>query len=65
MFFKIDVLKNFGIFNGNTCAGVYFYQKRLQACNFIKKNLLHRCFFGTTFHRTPLVATSVIRLNGK
>ena len=39
MFFKIGVLKNFAIFTGK-----HLCWSLLQACNFIKKRLQHRCF---------------------
>ena len=43
MFFKIDVLRNFEIFAGNTYVGVLIYVG-FQAWNFIKKRLQQRCF---------------------
>ena len=45
-YMKNPVLKNFAIFTG-----------KLQACNFIKKRLQHRCFPGNIvkFLRTPIL----------
>ena len=45
MFFKIDVLKNFAIFTGKRLCKSFFNKVAgLQASNFIKKRLQHRCF---------------------
>ena len=44
MFFKIGVLKNFGIFTGKPVLGPLFNKVAgLNACNFIKKRLQHSC----------------------
>ena len=56
MFFKISVLKIIAISQQNTCVEVFFNKiAGLQACNFIKKRLQHRCFpvKFTKFLRTP------------
>ena len=49
-FSKIDVLKNV-----TNLTGKYRWKERLQACNFIKKRLQHRCFSVkcVKFLRTP------------
>ena len=56
---KKAVLKIFGILTGKTCVGASFFNKvaDLQACNFIKKKLQHRCFPVNTakFLRTPIL----------
>ena len=41
MFYKIDVLKIFTKFTGKHLYGSLF----LEACNFVKTKLRHRCFF--------------------
>ena len=50
----------------NTCVGVFFFNKNegLQACNFIKKRLQHRCFLGNVakFLRTPILKNTCERL---
>ena len=54
----------------NTCASVFFLMKlQAKACNFIKKETLAQVFSckfreiskNTFFHKTPLVAASMIR----
>ena len=60
-----SVLKNFVIFTGNTCVGVFFDQvKGLQACNFIKKRLQHGYFLVNIvkFLRTVGTAFSIEHL---
>ena len=42
MFFKLGVLKNFAIFTGIQLCWILFL-KKLQACNFNKKRLQHKC----------------------
>ena len=46
MFFKIGVLANFAIFTGKHRCWKSLFNKvaGLQACNFVKKRLQHRCF---------------------
>ena len=46
MFFKIDVLKNLPMLTGKHLYWTPFFNKvaGLQACNFIKKWLQHKCF---------------------
>ena len=45
MFFKIGVVKNFAIFIGNICVGLFLIKLQpFKACNFIKKRLQHKCF---------------------
>ena len=67
MFLKVSVLKNFCNIHRKTLLLEPLFNKvaSLQACNFIKKRLQHRCFpmnitkfFGKAFYRTPLVAAS-------
>ena len=59
LFFKIGVLRNF-----LTCKGKHqfwsLFSINLEACNFMKKKLQHRCFSVniTKFLRTPPVAAS-------
>ena len=72
MFFKKDVLRNFGNFIENTCVGVSFFNigKGLKTFNFIKKRFQQRCFpvkfaksFKTLLHRAPPVAVSRMLFN--
>ena len=60
-----DALKNYKNFTGNICVGVSFLRKLgLQACNFIKKRLQHRCLPVklTKFLRTPTLKNICERL---
>ena len=47
---KKSVLKDFVIFTGKQLCWSLFFNKNvvLQACNFIKKKLQHRCFLENT-----------------
>ena len=62
--FKINVLINFAIFTGkHLCWSLFLIKSDLNACNFMKKRLQHKCFpvkfvKSTFFNRTPPVASS-------
>ena len=62
LLWKLTVLKIFAIFTGKHLRWCFFSD--LQACNFIKKRLQHRCFpvnIGT-FLRTPIFKNICDRL---
>ena len=58
VFYKKIVLNNMSIFTGKYLCCFFFNKNAgLQACNFIKKRLKHRCFPANTtkFLRTPIL----------
>ena len=67
IFYKKGALKNFAIFKGKHLRRSPFFIKfheDLEACNFIKKKLRHRCFPVNIakFFRTPILKNICERL---
>ena len=70
VFCKKGVLRNFAKFTGKHLCQSLFFNCRLEACNFIKKESLAQAFSCefceiskyNFLHRTPLVAASEQRL---
>ena len=69
VFCKKGVLRNFAKFTGkHLCQSIFFNKVADRSATLLKKRLWHRCFpvnfakFLRTpfFHRTPLVAASII-----
>ena len=64
--YKKTVLKEFAIFTGKHLCWSLFFNKSagLQACNFIKKRLQHRCYLDNTatFLRTAILKSIFERL---